>query len=62
MNYAYEYLKITMRGLANTIYNGSQGNSVSKDNILNSLKRMVEDFNNVVPEEDRINVTDFRVR
>ena len=60
MDANYQYLKSTMQGLANMVYNASQGYSVSKDDMLNSLKRTVKDYNKLVVPEDKIEVMDFR--
>lgn len=63
MNNAYvDYLKMTMNNLATIVYNTSQGNQEwnSKDAILDSLIRIVEDYKRASGENIEIN--DFRKR
>jgi len=59
---AFDYLKMTMQGLSNILYNTTQSNSVhnSKDEILNSIKRMILDYNNKVDNKNKVNCVDFR--
>jgi len=51
-----------MQGLSNILYNTTQSNSVhnSKDEILNSIKRMILDYNNKVDNKNKVNCVDFR--
>jgi len=50
-----------MNQLSTILFNSSQPvTSVTKDDILDSIKRMIKDYNNVVDSEDKINITDFR--
>lgn len=53
------YLKTHMNKVSNVVYNASQG-SVSKDEILDSLVRMLNDYNNAVEPLDRVDIKDWR--
>lgn len=59
MNTAFEYLKLQMEYLSNILYNGSQDH-ISKDDILDSISRMIIDYNSSVSEGNRIKIIDFR--
>jgi hypothetical protein len=58
----FNYLKFTMRNLSTILYNTSQGDAewYSKDAILDSIKRIIQDYNDVVSSEDKIDYKDFR--
>ena len=58
---AFNYLKNTMQGLSNILYNGSQNDS-SYNNILDSIKRIIQDYNDNVEVKDKIKYTDFRIK
>lgn len=64
MNGYAEYLKITMGQLANILYNTSQNDSSynSKDAILNSIKGIIQNYNDTVPENLKVHCQDFRKR
>lgn len=57
-----DYLNMVMQQLATIVHNTSQNNLewYSKDKILDTLKSMVEDYNRVVPEKQRIIIKDYR--
>lgn len=61
---ALTYLKITMNSLSNILYNTSQSNSPhnSKDMILDSIKRMIQDYNDSVPTELKVDYFDHRTK
>lgn len=54
------YLCIVMSQLSNILYNGSQSDSHSKDDILNNLKSMIEQYNSNVPDNLKVRYVDFR--
>lgn len=58
------YLNSIMHQLATIIYNTSQNDSDynSKDAILDSLKRMINNYNTVIPVDMKIQVKDFRMK
>jgi len=58
---AFNYLENTMQRLSNILYNGSQNDS-SYDNILDSIKRIIQDYNDNVEVKDKIKYTDFRIK
>jgi len=57
-----DYLNMVMQQLATILYNTSQSNSesYSKDRILNAIKNIVQDYNDVVPESSKVKIKDFR--
>jgi hypothetical protein len=57
-----DYLNMVMQQLATIVHNTSQSNAewYSKDRILDTLKGMVEDYNRIIPENQRINIKDYR--
>lgn len=59
---ACQYLKITMHGLANLLHNTSQSDSHghTKNDILDSIKRTLQEYNEVVSEENRVSIVDYR--
>ena len=58
---AFNYLENTMQRLSNILYNGSQNDS-SYDNILDSIKRIIQDYNDNVEVKGKIKYTDFRIK
>lgn len=58
------YLKMLVEQLATVLFNTSQNDSDynSKDAILNSIKGMIQDYNNVCVYEDKVKITDFRTK
>jgi hypothetical protein len=60
-----DYLYMTMNRLSNILYNTSQNNSEynSKDKILDSIKRILEDYNNAVDDKSiNVKITDNRTK
>jgi hypothetical protein len=56
------YLKSTMHQLSNILYNTSQSDSPynSKDKILDSIKVIIQNYNDSVSEEYKVQFCDFR--
>jgi hypothetical protein len=57
---SYEYLKIVILKLSNIIYNSTQGKSITKDEIIDLIISIIEDYNRVVDSKDKIKINDFR--
>lgn len=53
---AYDYLNITMQKISNIVHNSKQSNSITKEDVLDSLTGIVKDYNTVVESEDVIEI------
>lgn len=61
-NDAFNYLKYVMQGLSNILYNTSQSDSPinSKDVILDSIKNLIQEYNDKVEAKNKIDYMDNR--
>jgi hypothetical protein len=50
------YLKLVMERLTIIVEKASQDYNTTKDDVLTSIKHIIDDYNNAVPEEFKINL------
>ena len=49
-----------MRKLSNTLFNASQGEMYSKDDVLNVIKHVLEEYNRHAQPDRKVDIRDFR--
>lgn len=49
-----------MRKLSNTLFNASQGETYSKDDVLNVVKYVLEEYNRHAQPDCKVDIRDFR--
>lgn len=49
-----------MRKLSNTLFNASQGETYSKDDVLNVIKHVLEEYNRHAQPDRKVDIMDFR--
>lgn len=49
-----------MRKLSNTLFNASQGETYSKDDVLNVIKHVLQEYNRHAQPDREVDIRDFR--